>query len=330
MNQKEFEKLWYSNDVSVVCHTSGSTGDPKEILLSKDLMKDSARRTVDFFSINAESRLHTCLDFDYIASKMMTARADVAGCKLTSEIPSNHPLASIERDEVIDLLSVVPSQLKSIIESGKKYSGMRRILVGGSPIPENVRHLVALSEYEVWESYGMTETASHIALRRVSVDSTTPFDTLSGITVCADGRGCLVIDMPGIGHLATNDVAEVLSPTQFRVLGRYDDCVISGGIKIMPSSLEETLGAFIAYDYCISSIPDTKWGEKLVLVLERHTDDFPEWFLEKAIGVRLNQYRKKLNLGVKSPKEIIFIDKIPMTQNGKIDRKALKSLLSGS
>lgn len=328
MNQKEFENLWYSDDVSVVCHTSGSTGDPKEIILSKDFMKDSARRTVGFFGIGSGSRLHTCLDFDYIASKMMTARADVAGCELTSEIPSNHPLDAVGQDEVIDLLSVVPSQVKSILESGKRYSGLRRILVGGSPIPESVRHLVALSEYEVWESYGMTETASHIALRRVTDDSACPFETLSGITVSSDSRGCLVIDMPGIENLATNDLAEVLSPTQFRVLGRYDDCIITGGIKIIPSALEETLGAFIAFDYCLSSIPDAKWGEKLVLVVERQKDDFPQSFLEKAIAVRLNQYRKKLNLGVKSPKEIVFVDRIPRTNNGKIDRKSLKLLLS--
>lgn len=330
MNQNEFEEIWYSDVKGIMCHTSGSTGAPKEILLSKEFMKASALRTVDFFGITSDSRLHTCLDFDYIASKMMTVRADVANCLLTSEIPSNRPLMAISFTEKIDLLSVVPSQMDGILRSGNVWNGIRSILIGGAPIPDALRHRISLSGYEVWESYGMTETASHIALRKVTEDPSIPFDTLPGIEVATDERGCLTIDLPDSNTIVTNDIAETISTTQFRILGRLDDCINSGGIKILPQMLETILGGFIASDYAISSIPDTKWGEKLVLVAERSDDGFSDEFMKAAIGVRLNQYRKKLNLGAKSPKDIIFVNSLPRTSNGKINRKELKSILRES
>ena len=324
MTQTEFEHIWRGDEPYVVCHTSGSTGTPKEIRLSKDFMRASARRTNEFFGITAASRLHTCLDFEYIASKMMTVRADEAGCRLTSEEPSNKPLSGIGHDEVVDLLSVVPSQMEWILDSMSSWSGLHRILIGGAPVPPLLRRRIALSGCDAWESYGMTETASHIALRRVDTDGTVPFVTLPGITVAVDDDGRLVVSMPGCDSLVTNDLAEVQSPTEFRILGRADNCVISGGIKIIPEELERMLGPFIAFDYCISSVPDKKWGERLVLVADTSGSCMDSDLMVRAIGVRLNQYRKILNLGVKAPKEVICVQGLPRVGNGKIDRKALR------
>ncbi len=326
MTQSVFEEIWKDDSEYVECHTSGSTGEPQNIKLQKDFMRKSACRSNAFFNISAESRLHTCLDFDYIASKMMTVRADVAGCRLTSETPSNRPLSDIGKQERVDLLSVVPSQMEWILASPTMWSGIRRILVGGAPIPPELRRRVTLSEYEVWESYGMTETASHIALRRVQEEDV-PFVTLKGITVELENDGRLVVKMPGTEKLVTNDIAEVYSPEEFRILGRADNCVISGGIKIMPEELERRLGPFIAFDYCISSVPDSKWGERLVLAVEVRKSELGKEFLNKAVSVRLNQYRKSLELGVKAPKEVICVDELPRTRNGKIDRPTLKTLL---
>lgn len=327
MTQLEFEKEWSDGLEYVVCHTSGSTGVPKEIRLSKDFMRQSARRTNDFFGIDAISHLHTCLDFCYIASKMMLVRADEAKCRLTSEHPSNRPLGDVAKDETIDLLSVVPSQMEWILDASVPWAGIRNILVGGSAIPPMMRRRIAFSEYEVWETYGMTETASHIALRRVEEDEKNPFRTLPGITVSANEKGCLVIMLPEIDAIATNDLAEVLSPTEFRILGRADHCIISGGIKIIPEDMERQLGPFIAFDYCITSVPDKKWGEKLVLAVDIKDSELDVAFLKKAVSVRLNQYKKILNLGVKAPKDVMIISGFPKTSNGKIDRKSLKNKL---
>lgn len=326
MTQKEFEKIWHDGNDYVVCHTSGSTGKPKEIRLKKEFMRQSAGRTNDFFNIDCSSRLHTCLDFQYIASKMMTVRADEAKCTLTSEEPSSRPLEEIGIDDVIDLLSVVPAQMEWILDNVEKWRGLRHILIGGSAIPPMMRRRIALSGYDAWESYGMTETASHIALRKVTEEEI-PFTTLPGISVEINKKDCLVVTMPDGTKLATNDIAVVEDSKSFRILGRADNCVISGGIKIMPEELERRLGPFIAFDYCISSVPDKKWGEKLVLVVEEPEESIEESLLLEAVGVRLRQYRKILDLGVKSPKDVVRVSEFPRTSNGKIDRKRLKKIL---
>ncbi|MDE6637559.1 MAG: AMP-binding protein [Muribaculaceae bacterium] len=329
MNQEEFEKIWHDDSEFVECFTSGSTGKPKEIRLSKEFMIKSAIRTNRFFEISSESRLHTCLDFIYIASKMMTVRADVAGCKLTSETPSSHPLGGVSKNEEIDLLSVVPAQMEWILDSADKWSGIKHILIGGSAIPPMLRRRIALSGYDAWETYGMTETASHIALRKVDEEDF-PFAALEGISVEVNGEGCLVITLPDGEKLVTNDLAEMVDENRFRILGRADNCVISGGIKIIPEELERRLGPFIAFDYCLSSVPDKKWGEKLVIVVESEEGSLSTDLIKEAVGVRLRQYRKILDLGVKAPKDVVCIREFPRTSNGKIDRKNLKKLLHES
>lgn len=326
MTQQEFESIWHDANDYVVCHTSGSTGSPKEIRLSKEYMRDSARRTNEFFSICEDSRLHTCLDFNYIASKMMVVRADLAGCRLTSEKPSSRPLAEMAKDERIDLLSVVPAQMNWILDADERWTGLRHILIGGSSIPSVLRRRIVLSGYDAWETYGMTETASHIALRKVS-DGEVLFKSLEGIRVGVNESGCLVVTMPDGTELTTNDLAEISDDGEFRILGRADSCIISGGIKIIPEQLECRLGHFIAFDYCLSSVEDGKWGEKLVLVVERPDGGMDEEFLKMAVGVRLRQYRKILDLGVKSPKDVVMVDRLPRTPNGKIDRRKLKDML---
>lgn len=328
MTQQEFEKIWSDRADYVNCHTSGSTGEPKEIRLSKEFMRASARRTNEFFCIDENCRLHTCLDFKYIASMMMTVRADEAGCRLTSETPSSHPLGGVATDESIDLLSMVPAQMEWVIESGQEWSGIRNILLGGSAIPSLLRRRIALSPYTVWESYGMTETASHIALRKVEEDES-PFKTFDGISVELTKDGCLKVIMSDGEEFTTTDIAELMGENEFRILGRADHAIISGGIKIHPEELERRLGPFIAYEYCLSSVADKKWGEKLVLVIESQGDSIDENLLREAVGVRLRQYKKILDLGVKAPKDIVVVSSLPRNAKGKVDRKILKNMLNG-
>lgn len=328
MTQKEFEDIWNDASDRVLCHTSGSTGTPKDIYLDKSMMIESARRTNQFFGIDSGSRLHTCLDFQYIASKMMLVRAAEAGCELTSEEPSNRPLASACLDREITLLSVVPSQMQFILENQDSFKAVSKVLVGGSPVPPMLRRAIALSRFDAWESYGMTETASHIALRKITDDASAPFVALPGIKVSASHDGCLVIAMPGYDDIVTTDMAEVLSDSEFRILGRADNCVISGGIKIIPEQLEQMLGPFVAFPYCISSLPDEKWGERLVLVVEKGDSNLSDDIVCKAVSLRLAQYKKVLELGVKTPKEVICVSRLPLLANSKVDRRVLKSMLA--
>lgn len=327
MTQQEFEHIWHNDSDYVVCHTSGSTGKPKEIRLAKDFMRSSARRTIEFFGIDESSCLHTCLDFKYIASMMMTVRADEANCRLTSEVPSSSPLQEVGKEERIDLLSVVPAQMEWILDVEEKWRGIRNILVGGSAIPSSMLRRIALSGYDVWESYGMTETASHIAIRKVD-DEDSPFKTLNGIMVGVNDDGCLTIAMPDGQKFTTTDIAVMEGENEFRILGRADHAVLSGGLKIHPEELERRLGPFIAFEYCISSVPDGKWGEKLVLVVEAPKDAMEEGLLREAVGVRLRQYKKILELGVKAPKDVFVMEELPRTLKGMVDRKRLKKILS--
>ena len=328
MTQQEFESIWHDAKDYVVCQTSGSTGKPKDIKLTKEFMRSSARRTNEFFGIDEGSRLHTCLDFKYIASMMMTVRADEAGCELTSEIPSSHPLGKVAKDDRIDLLSLVPAQMEWILDSREKWSGIRTILLGGSAIPTLLRRRIELSGYNVWESYGMTETASHIALRKVAGNEAS-FKTMKGISVEVNDEGCLIVNMPDGQILTTTDIAEITGPDEFKILGRSDHTIISGGIKIRPEELECRLGPFIAYDYCLSSMPDRKWGEKLVMVVEASGDNIDEELIQAAVEVRLRQYRKILDLGVKSPKDVVIVPSLPRTSKGLVDRSVLRSRLHG-
>ena len=136
-----------------------------------------------------------------------------------------------------------------------------------------------------------------------------------------------MIDMPGMEPIVTNDLAETVSETEFRILGRADNCIISGGVKIIPEELESLLGPFIAFDYYVSSVPDEKWSERLVLAVDPAGCSLDRDFLKKAILLRLGQYKTVLSLGPKSPKEVIFVESFPRTPNGKIDRVALKKKL---
>lgn len=326
MTQKEFEEIWRDGADYVECQTSGSTGEPKKIRLSKDFMRASARRTNDFFGIDENCRLHTCLDFKYIASMMMTVRADEAGCELTSELPSSCPLGEVPTDERIDLVSMVPAQMEWLLDSNQVWTGISNILLGGSAIPSLMRRRIELSPYTVWESYGMTETASHIALRKVDGDEV-PFKTLDGISVGVTEDGCLRVIMSDGKELITTDIAELTGENEFRILGRADHAVISGGIKIHPEELERRLGPFIAFEYCISSVPDEKWGERLVLVIEAPSEEIDYTLLREAVGVRLRQYKKILELGVKSPKDVVVMSALPRTSKGKVDRIKLRELL---
>ena len=157
MTIDDFIAEWHNDCDYIVAHTSGSTGTPKEIHLSKRLVRDSALRTIEFFSLSESSHLHLCLSPDYIAGKMMIVRSLLSGATLTDELPSNTPLSSL-KGGVIDLLAVVPSQLIDLLDNPKDYE-IRNLIIGGSAIPADLRLRVANSGLNAYETYGMTETA---------------------------------------------------------------------------------------------------------------------------------------------------------------------------
>lgn len=312
MTYHEFLKEWRDETKEVKCHTSGSTGTPKDIYLPKAEMARSAKRTISVFGLKEGSILHSCISPDYIGGKMMAVRAEICDGMLQWETPSNRPLENYD-GEPIDLLAVVPSQMIFILDHPELWSRIRHVIIGGAPIPREIGRRIQESSIDAWETYGMTETASHIALRKVTVPEQ-PFATLEGIEICCDSRGCLSIHLEGWQSVNTNDIAEINADRTFRILGRIDTAIITGGKKVFPIPIEQMLEDNFGRDILITSEPDTKWGEKIVCIVSGEpVDGLPE---------EISDWCSECLRPEERPKEIRF-GAIPCTPNGKKKRGKL-------
>lgn len=311
MTYDDLLREWQAASPSMLCHTSGSTGTPKDILIPKEQMLRSAARTNAFFGIDGSSHLYSAISPDFIGGKMMLVRSLEAGCSFGYEPPTNTPLSNYRGPE-ISLVSVVPSQMLHILDNLDAIPPVRAFLVGGAPVSNALRQRIADAGINVYESYGMTETSSHIAVRRVGTEPT-PFTTLGDITVSSH-EGCLKIHIPGWQDLVTNDLATILSPTTFIVNGRRDNMIISGGIKISPEEIENALSPFIATPFYISSVPHPKWGEAVTLVMLGNDTVAPLGETE------LQQIFVRHLPSVKRPKQIVYRPEFEYTASGKIRR----------
>lgn len=329
MTYPEFIALW--RDESPLCpvHTSGSTGRPKQIMLPKSMMRLSALRTVAFFGLSAPDRIHSCISPDFIGGKMMAVRSEVCGLRLTWETPSNHPeIHCANPDDAPALVAVVPSQMLHVLERPDLLLMDSTIwLIGGAPIDADLRRRIAASPLKAWESYGMTETASHIALRRVDYPPQ-PFHPLPGIEVATDERGCLTINQPlgttlpdgsqATERIVTNDIVDLHPDGSFTLRGRADNVIITGGRKVHPEELESRLLPLLAplgiTAVMISSLPDPKWGAAVRLIIEWPdcAGDPPMERVQEICRAALRPHEV--------PKSYRAIPELPRTPNGKLRR----------
>lgn len=317
MTYEDFRLQWLDEAGDVEVMTSGSTGAPKRITLSRGFMTESALRTNDFFNINEDSILHSCISPDTIGGKMVMVRAITAGCGFRCEQPSNRPVISHADDERVTLVSVVASQMLHIVEHPQHYRHVDTFLLGGSPVDSRLRNMIAASGFKVYESYGMTETASHIALRKIKSDEPEAFQPLAGIKVELDERGCLVILYPDGKRIVTNDMATLTPDGGFHITGRFDSMIITGGKKVNPLEVERLLADYLDIPFLITSRPDIKWGARVVAVVRAPESDAStvEAALEKAAAT-LPHYLL--------PKEVVYVSELPELPSGKPDRRPLK------
>jgi len=313
----QFLNEWFSDSEFILVQTSGSTGEPKPIKLPKSMMVESAERTIGYFGLQKNDRLLLSLPCQYIAGKMMVVRAIVGKMDLITVDPTTD--FDFLEQEIFEFGAMVPNQVFKLMEqpSGKeKLQNIRNLLVGGSAISKDLKTLISQLSNRVVSTYGMTETASHIAIRELSGNLKSEFyHCLLGISVSLSKNGCLQIHHPEFAEsLQTNDLAELQSETSFRILGRVDSVIISGGIKYSPESIEKKLEDLIGQSYVISSVPDQKLGEKLVLVIEGKT--FPTKNLQEIIDKNLPAFEQ--------PKQILFLEKFPKTTSGKVKRNEVK------
>lgn len=312
-----FLEEWFSESEFVIAQTSGSTGEPQAIHLPKATMVQSARRTLEYFKLQEQNRILLSLPCRFIAGKMMIVRAIVGLMDLIAIDPSGD--FDILRNESFDFGAMVPNQVFKLLEShsGKaKLENIRNLLIGGSAIPATLEQQIGQLKSRVVSTYGMTETASHIAIRGLSGENRSDiYNCLPGISVSANENDCLQIHVPELVEpLQTNDIAEILSATSFRILGRADDVIVSGGIKYQPEAIEKKLEHAITSRFVISAIPDEKLGAKLVLIIESEPTDTEA--IQQKIALLLPALER--------PKAIYFLEKFPDTANGKVKRNEIK------
>lgn len=306
---EDFLTEWRDGRDFITCRTSGSTGAPKHIRIPKVEVAKSARRTLDFFRLHPGAHLHSCISPEFIGGKMMAVRAEIGGALLSCETPSNRPLDEYSGG-AIDLLAVVPSQMIHILDNLGRMPEIRHIIIGGARIEGGLRNRIAASGLDAWETYGMTETASHIALRKVEEPERT-FSPLPGIKVWTDETRRLVIEMEGWQRIVTNDIAEINPGGEFRICGRADNVINTGGKKVHPEQVEETLEAVLGHEILITSRPDPKWGERVVMIIDDGRSE--------ADNVKIMQQCRDILPKECLPKEIIHAH-VEHTPNGKKKR----------
>lgn len=311
MSVEEFLEEWNNDSPFVHVQTSGSTGAPKPMLVEKQRMLNSARITCDFLGLQPGDSALLCMSLDYIAGKMMVVRALERRLNLITVTPSGHPLSGLTAD--IDFAAMVPMQVYNatkVLEERERLMQIRHLIIGGGAIDDSLAAALHTFPNHVWSTYGMTETLSHIALRRLNgpdaSDWYTPFPSVK-VSLSADD--CLIIDAPQVcsERLVTNDIAE-LSAGRFRILGRKDNVICSGGIKIQIETIERQLRPRLLSPFLITKRPDAKFGEVVVLLTEGTADE-----ARQVCAQVLSKYHQ--------PKAYLHVDKIPLTETGKPARK---------
>lgn len=317
MDLEEFLAEWHSGSPTVLVHTSGSTGKPKPMHVEKRRMEASARITCQFLGLKQGDTALLCMSLDYIAGKMMVVRAQTWGLRLLSVAPSGHPLSAVT--EPVDFAAMVPMQVYNSLqvpEERERLMAVRHLIIGGGAVDDALARELAGFPNHVWSTYGMTETLSHIALRRLNgaeaSDWYTPFE---GVSLSQTDEGCLVIDAPAVhdGPLVTNDIVE-LSDKGFRILGRKDNVICSGGIKIQTEEVERMLKPHLPAPFMITKRPDRKFGEQVVLLTESTDMD------------RVREICQQVLPKFWQPRSYAHIDALPMTETGKPARKEAERL----
>ena len=358
MTKEEFIEEWNSPSPYVRVKTSGSTGKPKEMLVEKRRMLASARMTCDFLGLQPGDTALLCMSLDYIAGKMMVVRALERGLRLVSVEPSGHPLSSrptplaptpnpSRGEGGFDTLSpaktnqaplpsggdgggcflaMVPMQVWNTLqvpEERERLWKVRHLLIGGGAINEQLAEALQDFPGNAWSSYGMTETLSHIALRRLNgPDRSEWYTPLPGVSVSLNEEGCLVIRAPHLCDetLFTHDLAEVQSSqpdSPFRILGRRDNVVCSGGIKIQMEAVEEKLRPHLSFPFMITKRPDPKFGEVVAMLIEGATIEHCRAICQRV----LPKYEH--------PKFFLVVDRLPLTETGKPARAIAQQMVVG-
>lgn len=318
----DFCKAWITGQQVFPLHTSGSTGTPKKILLQREQMAASAQQTIGALHLEKGMTSLVCLDTKYIAGQMMLVRSLLAGMNIVATEPTGNPLLNL-RNHPSDFVALVPYQLEKIMAETPEL--MNRItcgIIGGASVSPSLKEKIGKLQCALYATYGMTETISHIALQRLNgAGASDFFQAFDTIGLRLDDRGCLCIQADYLGEeIVTNDLVEFSGPSQFRWLGRIDNVINSGGVKIIPEKIEsviektfETLK--INRRFFVAGTKHDTLGNQVTLIIEGRELEKAEQ--EKILINAASQLPK-----FEVPKEIRFVSRFTETATGKINRRA--------
>ena len=349
MTLEDFYSEWNNDSDRVLVHTSGSTGKPKPMMVEKKRMLNSARITCDFLGLKPGDSALLCMSLDYIAGKMVVVRSIERHLHLISVSPSGHPLKNIDLKDVngkdvngeITFAAMVPMQVYNTLqvpEERERLTHIRHLIIGGGAIDaaleQELRSLPG--NIAIWSTYGMTETLSHIALRRINgAEASEWYQPFDSVKISQTDEGCLVIDAPLVcaETLLTNDIVEIepyiynkVEKTRFRIKGRKDNVICSGGIKIQIEEVEEFLKPHLEKPFMLAKKKDEKFGEIAVLLTEDEDLKKVEATIRRLLSGKSddsNKSSESANHKYWIPREYLHVDHLPLTETGKPKRSIL-------
>ena len=314
-----FLEKWFDASPVITVHTSGSTGTPKELVVRKDRMMQSARLTCEFLNLQAGDTALLCMNLRYIGAMMVVVRSLVAGLNLIVRPASGHPLSDIE--EPLRFVAMVPLQVYNTLRVPEEKARLEQtdiLIIGGGAVDDSLEAEISVLPTAVYSTYGMTETLSHIALRRLNGETASKhYYPFPSVELSLSAESTLVIKAPLIcGEvLQTNDIACIYPDGSFTIAGRKDNVINSGGIKIQAEEMEERLRPFIPVPFVVTSVPDPRLGQALTLLIAGQVDVRE---LESKLQTVLDAYHR--------PRHIFMTESIPQTENGKTDRAGCRIL----
>ena len=317
-----FLQEWQNDEPTVWVHTSGSTGTPKPLQVEKERMCASARLTCSFLGLKEGDSALLCMPLQYIAGKMVVVRSFVAGLKLLPVAPCGHPLKDLT--EIPTFAAMIPMQVYNTLqvpEERAKLMEIKHLIIGGGAIDDALGRELKTFPNHVWSTYGMTETLSHIALRRLNgaeaSDWYTPFEN---VRIRLSKENTLIIHAPSVcaEELTTNDIAEINDEGKFRILGRKDNTINSGGVKIQIEQVEATLKEYLDVPFQITARKDTKFGEIVVLLYNKVKEEAD---IRRICEEKLPAYWV--------PKIYLPVKELPLTGTGKPDRATARRIANG-
>ena len=349
MTLEDFYSEWNNDSDRVLVHTSGSTGKPKPMMVEKKRMLNSARITCDFLGLKPGDSALLCMSLDYIAGKMVVVRSIERHLHLISVSPSGHPLKDINLKDAngkdingeITFAAMVPMQVYNTLqvpEERERLTHVRHLIIGGGAIDASLeKELRSLpGNIAIWSTYGMTETLSHIALRRINgAEASEWYQPFDSVKISQADEGCLVIEAPLVcaETLVTNDIVEIESyiynkveKLRFRIKGRKDNVICSGGIKIQIEEVEALLKPHLEKPFMIAKKKDEKFGEIAVLLTEDEDLKKVEATIRRLLSGKSddsNKSSESANHKYWIPREYLHVDHLPLTETGKPKRSIL-------